>query len=277
MRNSNNSAASGRPDPLVETPPLGVSKDEAANSALAEFQLLLDQQRKELADNDTALEALKFSTREITVSTVPGNKLTEIPTFKTVEPWLLQFTTNPHLQVMENIAPESRQAIEYEAHMRGLAAEDNWTKFSDPEILLLVKACFSQQSEGQELSATQYVEMMKSNAHSFFPGEKGSARFLQHSINFCDLLSNEKVSNVILQKEWIYHIWDKIPKNMKIKSFLKDAMNVCTTLKAFIYLIGKYNHTTNQQNNPVIDNGFIDTTDPRFRFHYSASSERRGS
>lgn len=168
LRKSYSSALSGELDPSAETLPAGISFDEAASSALAGYQLSPEQQRKEIADKDSEIKAMEFSKRDITVSTVPVDKLTGISTLKTVESWLLQFTTNVYLKVMENIAPESRQTIEYKANMRALACGDDWITFSDPEIIQLIKSCFPQQSEGQELSATQYVEKMKASAHFVF-------------------------------------------------------------------------------------------------------------
>ena len=95
-------------------------------SAIEAFQLLLDSQRKELADKDAALESLK-NNREIIISTVAVDKLTGLPTFKSVESWALQFSTNIHLKVMKNIAVEAKQAIEYEANTRGLTVNEEWT------------------------------------------------------------------------------------------------------------------------------------------------------
>lgn len=57
---------------------------------------------------------------------------------------------------------------------------------------------------------------------------------------------------------------------MKIKPALKEQVKSCTTLKAFIYLIGKHNFDIAQQNVAIVDNGFIVTPDPKFRFFFNA-------
>lgn len=95
---------------------------------------------------------------------------------------------------------ESRQAIEYEANMSGLTVGDEWTTLPKSDILLIIKACFPQKEEGQELSSTQQIEKMKTLAYIFFPGEKGGPIFIQSSINFCDLLPESKAQNITLQK-----------------------------------------------------------------------------
>lgn len=57
---------------------------------------------------------------------------------------------------------------------------------------------------------------------------------------------------------------------MKIKSALKEQVRVCTSVKAFMYLVGKYNYNIAQQNVAIVDNGFIVTPDPKFGFFYNA-------
>jgi hypothetical protein len=118
---------------------------------------------------------------------------------------------------MENISPESRQAIDLEANSRGLSIDESWTTFPDPDILIMIKACFPQKSEGEELSSNQFVEKMKQSVHLLFPGEKGSAKFIHNGINFCNLLPAEKANNVPLQREWVSAIWSKVPRNMRIR------------------------------------------------------------
>lgn len=172
--------------------------------AIEALQLLLDSQRNEIADKDAALDSFKLSTRDITISTVPVEKLMGLPTFKNVESWSLQFTTNKNLKVMENISPESRSAIDLEANSRGLSVDESWITFTDPDILVMIKACFPQKSEGEELSSNQFVEKLKASVHLLFPGEKGSLTFIHRAINFCNLLPAEKANDTILQKGWIF-------------------------------------------------------------------------
>jgi hypothetical protein len=254
---------------VTNTDTAGSNIDDAAHqTAIEAFQLLLDSQRTELAEKDAALAAL--NKREITVSTVAIEKLTGLPTFKSVESWALQFVTNEHLEVLKNMAVESRQAIEYEANTRGLTVGDEWTTLPKCDILLIIKACFPQKEEGQELSSTQHIEKMKSSAHLFFPGEKGGPKFIQASINFCNLLPESKIHNITLQKSWVAAIWDKIPSNMKIKAALKEQVKACETVKSFIYLMGKYNFDIAEQNVQIVDNGFIVTPDPKFGFFYNS-------
>lgn len=88
--------------------------------AINGLQTMLASQREELAEaareyqrQETALEALRISQREITVSTIVVEKLVGIPTFKTVESWILQYSNNKHLKVLDNISPESRQETDY--------------------------------------------------------------------------------------------------------------------------------------------------------------------
>ena len=101
---------------LLEPTPIRGNTSENVDTehirAIEALQLLSDSQRNEIADKDAALDSFKLSTRDITISTVPVEKLMGIPTFKTVESWSLQFTTNKNLKVMENISPESRSAID---------------------------------------------------------------------------------------------------------------------------------------------------------------------
>jgi hypothetical protein len=241
--------------------------------ALEAFQLLLDSQRKEIADKDAALEALKISNRDITISTVPVERLLGIPSFKLVEQFILQFSTNKNLKVMENISPESRAAIDLEANSRGLSVDESWITFADADILIMIKACFPQKSEGEELSSNQYVEKMKQSVHLLFPGEKGSAQFIHRGISFCNLLPKDKAENVSLQKEWIKTIWNKVPINMRIKIKDKDVKEL-TTLKSFFYLVSKYHFDIAQQNKPVEDNGFIVTPNPAYGFHYLAGKRK---
>lgn len=246
------------------------------------LETMLASQREELAEaaresqrQKAALESLTTSNREITVSTIAVEKLVGIPTFKTVESWILQFSNNKHLKVLENISPESRQEIDYEGNLRGLAVGEDWINLPESEILVLIKSCFPQKSEGEELSSTQYVEKMKSSVHLFFPGEKGSARFIHAAVNFCNLLPLEKINNITLQKEWIHSLWDKVPKNMKIKNALKEKVRDCSKLKEFIYVIGKYHYDIAQLNKPVEDNGFIVTADPKYGFYFNSNPNKR--
>jgi hypothetical protein len=259
---------------LLEKPtPEAAANSDQHTKALEAFQLLLDSQRKEIADKDAALEALKISNRDITISTVPVERLLGIPSFKSVEQFILQFSTNKNLKVMENISPESRAAIDLEANSRGLSVDESWVTFADADILIMIKACFPQKSEGEELSANQYVEKMKQSVHLLFPGEKGSAQFIHRGISFCNLLPKDKAENVSLQKEYIKTIWSKVPINMRIKIKDKEVKEL-TTLKSFFYLVSKYHFDIAQQNKPVEDNGFIVTPNPAYGFHYLSGKRK---
>jgi hypothetical protein len=262
---------------LLEPTPICGNTSENVDTehirAIEALQLLLDSQRNEIADKDAALDSFKLSTRDITISTVPVEKLMGIPTFKTVESWSLQFTTNKNLKVMENISPESRSAIDLEANSRGLSIDESWITFTDPDILMMIKACFPQKSEGEELSSNQFVEKLKASVHLLFPGEKGSLTFIHRAIHFCNLLPAEKADNVNLQKEYVKSIWDKVPKNMKIRVLDKDVKDL-TSLKSFFYLVSKYHFDISQQNRPVEDNGFIVTPNPVYGFHYLSGKRK---
>ena len=61
---------------------------------------------------------------------------------------------------------------------------------------------------------------------------------------------------------------------MKIRLALKETVNKCTTVKEFIYAIGKYNYTSNQLTLSVIDAGYTVTLDPRYGFHYTAGKRK---
>ena len=62
---------------------------------------------------------------------------------------------------------------------------------------------------------------------------------------------------------------------MKMKTVLKTQVKACPSLKAFIYLIGKYNFDIAQQNLAIADNGFIVTADPKFGFFYNSTGKRK--
>lgn len=145
--------------------------DLSHRMAIEAFQLLLDSQRKELAEKDAALAAL--NKREITVSTIAIEKLTDLPTFKSVDSWNLHFTINEHLKVLENIAVESRQAIEYEANMRGLPFGGEWTTLSKPDILFIIKACFPQRTGALVYSTDRKDEGISTLV---FPRREGRAQ-----------------------------------------------------------------------------------------------------
>jgi hypothetical protein len=247
--------------------------DREHTRSVEAFQLLLDSQRQEIAEKDAALESFKNTSRDITISTIPVERLMGLPTHNMVEKWLLQFTTNKNLKPMESISPESRAAIDLEANSRGLSVEESWISFPDADILVMIKACFPQKSEGEELSSNQYVEKIKQQVHLLFPGEKGSLQFIHRCINFCNLLSTEKADNIPLQRDWIFSIWNKVPKNMKIRKLNKLVMDL-TTLKSFFYLISKYHFDIAQQNLPVEDNGFIVTPNPIYGFHYLSGKRK---
>jgi hypothetical protein len=273
-RFSKTSAVPVLPVPVLSVPVLPVTIEGLNHaSAIEAFQLLLDSQRQEIADKDAALESLKLSNRDITISTVPVERLLGIPTFKMVEQFLLQFTTNKNLKVMENISPESRAAIDLEANSRGLSCGESWINEPDPDILVMIKACFPQKSEGEELSHNQHVEKMRQSVNLLFPGEKGSMQFIHRGIHFCNLLPTDKADNVNLQKEWIKSLWDKVPKNMKIRVLDKDVKDL-TSLKSFFYLVSKYHFDIAQQNKPVEDNGFIVTPNPIYGFHYLSGKRK---
>lgn len=116
---------------------------------------------------------------------------------------------------------------------------------------------------------------MKANLLLLFPGEKGSARYIHNAVNFCNLLPLDKVNNEILQREWVSALWDKIPKNMKVKNALKDAVKQCTTLKSLLYIIGKYHYDIAQLNKPVENKGLIFQADPKYSFHYNSLAGKR--
>jgi hypothetical protein len=257
-------------EPIDDIIPLATTaqtlEERSHQTAVEAFQCMLDSQRKELAEKDAALQSMKNYNRDITISTVAVEKLTGIPNFKSVEEWALQFTTNIHLNVMENISVDSRENIEYEANRRGLTVGDEWTTLPKEDILLIIKACCPQKSEGQELSSSQQIEKMKANAHLFMPGEKGGPKFIQEALHFCTLLSEEKAHDIPLQRNWVNQIWDKFRKEMKMKAALKLKVNACDSLKDFIYLLGKYNYDIAQQNIATTDNGFIVTPDEKFGF-----------
>jgi hypothetical protein len=250
--------------PLATTAP--TLEERSHQTALEAFQTMLDSQRKELAEKDAALQSMKNYNRDITISTVAVEKLTGIPNFKLVEEWALQFTTNLHLNVMENISVVSKENIEYEANRRGLTVGDEWTSLPKDDILLIIKACYPQRSEGLELSSSQEIEKMKANAHLFMPGEKGGPKFIQDGLHFCHLLPEHKARDILLQRSWVNQIWGKFRKEMKIKAALKEKVDKCDYLKDFIYLLGKHNYDIAQQNIAIIDNGFIVIPDERFGF-----------
>jgi hypothetical protein len=156
----------------------------------------------------------------------------------------------------------------------GLSVDESWISFPDSDILIMIKACFPQKSEGDELSSNQYVEKLRQSVHLLFPGEKGSLQFIHRGINFCNLLSAEKADIIPLQKDWISSIWNKVPKNMKIRILDKEVREL-TTLKKFFYLVSKYHFDITQQNIPVEDNGFIVTPNPIYSFHYLSTAGKR--
>ena len=246
------------------------SSQEQAIEALT---VLLQSQREELAEKDAALENYKTN-NSISISTVAVNKLTSVPNFRSVQTFSQQFDTATHLKVLENIGVEARQAIEYEANLRGLSTGSSWIHLETTAMLSLIKSCYPQQAEGKELSAVEHIEKMKSQASKFFPEEPGSAKFVLECINFCDLLSQDITENTVLQKEWVSALWEKIPSNMKIKLKLKEAVKKYTTVKEFIYAVGKYNFNKNQLTLPVIDEGYIVTLDPRYSFHYNVGKRK---
>jgi hypothetical protein len=172
------------------------------------------------------------------------------------------------------LSPESRAAINLEANSRGLSVNESWISFPNSDILIMIKACFPQKSEGEELSSNQYVEKLRQLVHLLFPGEKGSLQFIHRGINFCNLLSAEKPEIIPLQKDWISSIWNKVPKNMKIRILDKEVREL-TTLKSFFYLVSKYHFDITQQNIPVEDNGFIVTPNPIYSFHYLSTAGKR--
>jgi nicotinamide mononucleotide adenylyltransferase len=242
-------------------------EERSHQTAVEAFQSMLDSQRKELAEKDAALQSMKNYNRDITISTVAVEKLTgKILNFKTVEEWSLQFLTNIHLNVMENISVDSRESIEYEANRRGLTVGDEWTTLPKDDILLIIKACCPQKFEGLELSSSQQIEKMKANAHLFMPGEKGGPTFIQDGLHFCNLLPDHKARDIPLQRNWVNQIWGKFRKEMKLKAALKFKVEECNYLKDFIYLLGKYHYDIAQQNIAITDNGFIVTADDRFGF-----------
>jgi hypothetical protein len=51
------------------------------------------------------------------------------------------------------LSPESRAAINLEANSRGLSVNESWISFPNSDILIMIKACFPQKSEGEELSS----------------------------------------------------------------------------------------------------------------------------
>jgi hypothetical protein len=180
---------------------------------------------------------MKNNNREITVSTVTVEELTGLPTFRAVESWALQFTNNIHLKVIENTSVDANQTIEYEANSRGLTVDSEWTTVSDKDIILIIKACFPQKSEGQEFSSTQQIEYMQANAHLFCPGEKGGPKIFQSALHFCDLLPESKAQNI---------------------SYRGSGLILC----------GKNSERrVAQQNLAITDNGFIVTPNPCLHFH----------
>jgi hypothetical protein len=259
--------------PLITAPKENVNVTHSRE--IEAFQLLLDSQRAEIADREAELKSMRLMNRDITISTVPVTMLMGIPTFKTVETWAMQFLTNKNLRVMENISSEAREAIDLKANSKRLSIDDAWTTYADSDIIVMVKACYPQKSEGEELSANQFIQKNLVHVAKLFPAEKGSARWIHEMINFCNLLPLDKANDVILQKEWVALFWKKIPSNMHSKKVLHNEIMALTTLKSFFYRFERYHYDIAQQNIPSEDNGFLVTPDPTFGFHYLSSAGKR--
>jgi hypothetical protein len=197
------------------------------------------------------------------------------PNFKLVETWAMQFLTNKNLKVMENISPESREAIDLKANSKRLSIDDAWTTYDDPDIITMVKACFPQKSEGEELSSNQFIQKNLIHVAKLFPTEKGSTKWILEMVNFCNLLPLEKANDIILQREWIAAFWNKVPKNMHSKKVLQKEIMDLNSLKAFFYRLERYHYDIAQQNIPSEDSGFIVTPDPAFGFHYLTTTGKR--
>jgi hypothetical protein len=68
------------------------------------FQLLLDSQRQEIAEKDAALESFKLTTRDITISTIPGERLMGLPILEIKELFRILIFTQSFKYFAKNMA-----------------------------------------------------------------------------------------------------------------------------------------------------------------------------